>query len=260
MLSTSQLVKKMEMTQYPNWVLSEQVGYQFYTRRKFECDLPSDAADEAKIKRAIEVLISEISLYPENTIFSIELKKTIKSGSDGVLPNIVFSKIGDVPTTQIQGLNGIPNNQAHQNNDYISKDYFDKMMEYMKKEQSLVAREAVLDNEQKRIKELEKKFDSGIEKFGKVLTEYGPPLLKGVAGMFMGGMPSTANALSGTVQETTQTQNNFKVETESSDEREEKAVEIANRLFESNLTVEQLNNFINNIDKIENPINNGNGN
>jgi len=258
MLSTSQLIKKMEMTQYPNWVLSEQVGYQFYTRRKFECDLPSEATDEAKIKRAIEVLISEISLYPENTIFSIELKKTIKSGSDGVLPNIVFSKMGEAITPQVQGLNGISNSLAG-NENYISKDYFTQMMQLMSEKQSLIAREAVLENETKRIKELEKKFDSGVEKFGKVLTDYGPTLLKGIAGMFVPGSGSNAPALSGTVEvqeNNTQQQNNngsFKVEPDTEDPREQKAVDIANKLFESGVSIEKMEEFLNKINNTNKP-------
>jgi len=255
-LNKGQLFAKMRESLYPVWVLFEIQGFEKCTRRKYDCAI--DGTEEQRIEKSIEALQRELANYNPNTFFAIDLKKTVKSGSDGVYDNIVFTNM-DTMQTQMNGLGSISNNQAPQNNDYISKDYFDKMMEYMKKEQSLVAREAVLENEQKRIKELENKFNSGVEKFGKVVTDYGPTLLKGVAGMFVPGSGSNAPALSGTVEvqeNNTQQQNNngsFKVEPDTEDPREQKAVDIANKLFESGVSIEKMEEFLNKINNTNKP-------
>lgn len=248
-LNKGQLFSKMRESLYPVWVLYEIQGFDKYTRRKYDC--PIEGTDEQRTEKSIETLQRELANYNPNTFFAIDLKKTVKSGSDGVYENIVFTNM-DTQQPQVNGLSGIPNNNFDSSK-YVPIEHVNQMMALVDEKIKLAADRAVIEAERKEIQRQKEKYESGVSKLGDALSSYAVPMLKG---LFMGGGSSTAPALSGTVQETTNN-NDFAVVPENeNDERETKACEIATKIYDSKLTLEQLNNFLNNIDKQINPIQN----
>lgn len=163
-------------------------------------DFEENDTDETKTEKSINKLDAVLQSFPPNCFFQIEIKASKQANGSGIVGPFQFtnSKEDPAPDTQLNGV-VIPRGYIHESmlkgiEERIKNDFENRLEIYKietekdRQKEEFNRKMQELDEREKRLKELEKGYNSGVAKTADVLVEAGKKILT----YFMQAVPTQA--------------------------------------------------------------------
>lgn len=178
---------------YPFWSLALVQGFKNYAHvmSYFGNDFEDNDTFETQIDKSIKRLDNAVSSFPENSVFSIEIKNSKQANGAGIIGPFQFSNSYEpekVETSQTP-LNGVvpsgyvPESMLKGVEERLKLDFENQLEKFKiqtkreQQEDEIKRRIAELDEREKNLKDLEKGYSSSVAKSADVISEVGKRLL-----------------------------------------------------------------------------------
>lgn len=141
---------------------------------KYDCK--NCSAEDDKVEKAIEWLISYTQYFPANTVFVLQASKTSTSNGTGIIGPFVFTATSD---SSVSGLGTIQNPNAL-NSDYIHKSEIAKAVA----ELQLNFERQLMESKLERLQE---QYEAAIENIQAAASNWSPQAIQGLVGQLAAG-------------------------------------------------------------------------